>query len=172
MVRLSSFLFAAVLAMPCTLTAQAVRPIELGIDAGVAFTLEDPKVTAIAVPAQSFRIGIFVSDRISVEPKISLLSLSGGGENITIWSAELGFPIHFATSPIGRGIYLRPFGGGSGASGGGESVSGGYAGIGFGGKFAFHDRLATRVEGSFSHSFDDAGANAIGLLLGLSFFTR
>ena len=169
--RLHTVLFAIAVALPGSLTAQVVRPIELGIDAGISFSLDDPKVTAISLPAQSFRIGFFITDRISFEPKVALTSISGGGERLTLWSAELGVPIHLRVSPIGRGYYVRPFGGGAGASGGGESASGGYAGIGLGGKFGFQDRLATRIEGNYAISFED-DSHALGLLLGLSFFTR
>lgn len=169
--RLQSILFAIVVAVPYSLSAQAARPIELGIDAGISFSLDDPKVTIVSLPAQSFRAGFFISNRISLEPKVSLMSVSGGGERLTLWSAELGVPIHLSVSPIGRGYYVRPFGGGSGASGGGESESGGYAGIGLGGKFGINDRLATRIEGNYAISFED-DSHALGLLIGLSFFTR
>jgi hypothetical protein len=169
--RLQTLLFAIAVALPGSLTAQALRPIELGVDAGISFSLDDPKVTVISLPAQSFRIGFFITDRISIEPKVSLTSISGGGERLTLWSAELGVPIHLRVNPIGRGYYVRPFGGGAGASGGGESASGGYAGIGLGSKFGFQDRLATRIEGNYAISFED-DSHALGLLLGLSFFTR
>jgi hypothetical protein len=40
-------------------------------------------------------------------------------------------------------------------------------------KLPFDDRrLATRMEAAYSHTFGNGGANAIGVLIGLSFFTR
>jgi hypothetical protein len=49
----------------------------------------------------------------------------------------------------------------------------GYAGAGFGLKLPFADRrLATRMEANDSHGFSGGGSNLIGVLIGLSFFTR
>jgi hypothetical protein len=46
-------------------------------------------------------------------------------------------------------------------------------GLGVGLKIPFSDRrLATRMEANYSHGFSNGGSNLIGLLIGLSFFTR
>jgi hypothetical protein len=75
---------------------------------------------------------------------------------------------------VGKGLYFRPFLGVSGASASGAgSNNSGYAGIGGGLKIPFENRrLATRLEGNFAHGFDNGGTNQLGILFGLSYYTR
>jgi hypothetical protein len=75
---------------------------------------------------------------------------------------------------VGRGLYGRPFLGVAGANATGfGNDNNGYAGLGVGLKIPFSDRrLATRMEANYAHGFGNASSNQIGLLLGLSFFTR
>ena len=69
---------------------------------------------------------------------------------------------------------MRPFLGVSGINVPGPNDShSGYAGVGFGLKLPFADRrLATRMEANYAHGFSGGGSNLIGVLIGLSFFTR
>jgi hypothetical protein len=49
----------------------------------------------------------------------------------------------------------------------------GLAGLGLGLKLPWDDRrLATRTEANYTHWVGNDGGNAIGILIGLSFFTR
>ncbi|HXL85641.1 MAG TPA: hypothetical protein VN927_00425, partial [Gemmatimonadaceae bacterium] len=58
-------------------------------------------------------------------------------------------------------------------SGPGGNNNSGYMGLGVGLKIPIVDRrLATRMEANYAHGFSGGGSNMIGLLLGLSFFTR
>jgi hypothetical protein len=149
-------------------------PIELGIDGGVIFGLDNPKVTVVSLPLQDFRIGFLVSPKWEIEPRFNLTSVHGGGFSATDYSFELGALYQPAGDRVGKGLYGRPFLGltGTSASGGGSQHNG-YGGFGLGVKLPFEDRrLATRMEAAYSHTFGNGGANAIGLLFGLSFFTR
>ena len=164
-------------------TAQAQRssrgsnPIELGIDGGILFGLDNPKTTLLSLPVQDFRIGFLVTDRLAFEPRVHLNMISGSGSRLTTYAFEIGLVYSPAGDRVGNGLYGRPFMGISGfsASGGGpgSSDNSGYAGLGVGLKLPFADRrLATRLEANYAHGFSNGGTNQIGLLFGLSFFTR
>jgi hypothetical protein len=149
-------------------------PIELGIDGGVSFGLDNPKVTVVALPVQSFRVGFLMTDRIAIEPRLSLNSIHAGGGSFTTYAFEVGLVYSPSGDRVGNGLYGRPFIGVSGVntSGPGDD-SNGYLGLGVGLKIPFADRrLATRMEANYAHGFSTPSTNAIGLLIGLSFFTR
>jgi hypothetical protein len=176
----------AVLVLTLTLAAPAANaqrashrnsgPIEFGIDGGVLFGLDAPRTTVVALPVQDFRLGYFLSDKVEVEPRFNINSLhvSGGG-SLTTYTFEVGVLLQPSGDRVGKGLYLRPLAGVSGASvsGGGGSNNNGYAGAGFGLKLPWADRrLATRMEANYAHGFSNGGSNQIGVLIGLSFFTR
>jgi hypothetical protein len=168
-----ALLFAAPAAM-----AQRSRggstPIELGIDGGIIFTLDTPRATVLALPLQDFRIGFLVSDHLELEPRFALTSAHGGGASATDYNFELGVLYQPAGDRMGKGLYGRPFFGVSGSSGTGfASSNSGYLGLGVGLKIPFSDRrLASRLEAAYTHGFDNGGLNALGVLFGLSYFTR
>ena len=146
-------------------------PIELGIDGGITFGLNDPTFTLIQLPVQSFRLGYFLNDRWEIEPRISLTSASGGGATVTAYSLGAGLLYQPNGDRVGKGLYFRPFVAVNGVNvpGPGDDNSG-EVGIGVGLKLPFADRrLATRLETNFSHS---SGSHLLGLLFGLSWFTR
>jgi hypothetical protein len=149
--------------------------IELGIDGGIAFGLDNPTSTSVALPTPVFRLGYFLSDNVEIEPRLSINSTSGGGAaSFTVYSLEGGVLFQPHGDRVGNGLYLRPFLGVFGVNvPGPNDTHSGYAGAGFGLKIPFADRrLATRMEANYSHGFSGGGANAIGVLIGLSFFTR
>jgi hypothetical protein len=146
-------------------------PVELGIDGGITFGLDDPNFTIVSLPTQVFRVGYFLNDRFEIEPRLSVTSASGGGTSITAYSFEAGLLYQPHGDRVGKGLYFRPFVGivGASVSGGGDDNTG-VVGIGAGLKLPFADRrLATRLEANYSHS---DGSNLLGLLFGLSWFTR
>lgn len=150
-------------------------PIEFGIDGGVIFGLDAPRTTIVALPAQDFRLGYFLSDKVEVEPRFNINSVHvNGGGSLTTYAFEVGVLLQPGGDRVGKGLYLRPLVGVSGASvSGGGSNNSGYAGAGFGLKLPWADRrLATRMEANYEHGFSNGGSNQIGLLIGLSFFTR
>lgn len=152
------------------------RPLELGIDAGVSIGLGDDAFTVISLPAQSFRVGFPISPRTSLEPKLDVNIITGNGDTFTSYRGELGLLYHLGSSRYPgayqrAGLYVRPFLGIVGFSDG-DSDSAGLLGGGIGYKFPIISRLSSRFEANFAHQFGNGDANEIGLLAGLSFFTR
>jgi hypothetical protein len=156
--------------------APAPRGLELGIDAGITIGLGDNSVTTIDIPAQAFRVGFPISPRVSLEPKLGLTIISGNGDTFTAYRGELGVLYHFGSDKYPgayqrAGLYVRPFGGIVGFSDGASQTSG-LLGAGLGIKVPLVAKLSSRFEANFAHLFGDADGNEIGLLAGLSFFTR
>jgi hypothetical protein len=149
-------------------------PVELGIDAGLTFGIGSSSGTVFSLPTQVFRLGYFLSDKLEFEPRFSINSISGGGNTVSTYDLEAGLLLIPDGDRVGKGLYLRPFVGVAGISvSGGGSANSGNVGVGVGLKLPFADRrLATRLEGNYQHGFGSGGSNTIGLLAGLSFFTR
>jgi hypothetical protein len=157
---------------PATLHAQA-NPVELGIDAALAVTLDDPRVTTMGIPVQQFRVGFHHSPTLSIEPTLAInyINIEGFGD---LSSISLGVGLLFHTSPSrARGRpYFRPFAGFTKISNGGDTSPNLGVGVGYTAPFADR-RLATRLEGLLNHTFVDGDdATSIGVMFGLSFFTR
>jgi hypothetical protein len=181
--RVLSFAALSLIAIASTASAQrttrsssmaSVNPSpELGVDAGLQFTLDDPKTTSFQIPIQGIRVGFFLSPEISLEPSLRLNYTSFDGGHLTTYGLGLGMLYHFSTSRAANQMYVRPFIGLDGISGDGGSDSAFSFGAGFGVKVPVGNRFATRWEANFSHASNDgATQNAIGLLAGLSVYTR
>ena len=155
-------------------TTESNPPVELGVDAGLSFTLDNPKVTVFSVPIQAVRAGFFVSPAVSIEPSLRLntVSIRGGG-SLTDYGLGLGLLYHFSTSRAENQVYVRPFIGVNGASGGGQSSSFFNFGGGFGVKVPVGNRFAMRYEANLTHSSGSGiSQNSIGLLAGLSVYSH
>jgi hypothetical protein len=148
---------------------------EIGMDAGLTIGLGDNSGTVFQVPLQQIRMGFFISPAMSIEPTVGFTSFSGGGISGTAYSLGAGLLYHFSPSRAANQFYVRPFigiDGSSGDLGSGSSVA---FGVGGGLKIPLRDRIATRFEAAFAHRGGQNGGNgsdAIGLLAGLSFYTR
>jgi hypothetical protein len=150
-------------------------PIELGVDGGILFGLDAPRTTVVALPIQSFRVGFLVTDNLAFEPRAAINSIHGGGASVTTYDFQMGVVYQPDGDRVGKGVYGRPFIGVSGisVSGPAGNNNNGYIGLGVGLKIPFADRrLATRMEALYDHGFGGGGSNLIGVLIGLSFFTR
>jgi hypothetical protein len=176
-------LAAALTAITLLATAPAARaqtsPIELGIDAALSVGLDEPRVTVIAIPFQQFRIGFFLSPRTSIEPTLAINHIDaeedpefGIDPDITTISVGAGVLFHLTPDRTRSQIYFRPFGGFTSVSLLGESESDPNLGLGLGLKTPFANRLASRLEAFVAHEFDGDGTTSVGVLFGLSFFTR
>lgn len=154
--------------------AQQGRLVEMGIDAGVTFSLDEPRVTVFSFPVDNFRVGFEMTPKVALEPSLSFTSISGSGETFSAYNIALGLLWHF--NEMRSGPYVRPFLGVMGGSGGGESGSQAFAGAGLGLKIPVADsRFAWRFEAFLARAFENddfAANNQIGLRAGLSFFTR
>lgn len=157
-------------------TAAAQRPVELGVDAGVQFDLEDPKTTVVGIPIQNLRVGFFLSDKLSLEPSVALNWIKVSGEDsFSTLGLDASLLYHFTADTERSQLYVRPFAGLMRVSGGGESVNQMQAGAGLGVKLPMATRMALRLEGNVRHGFetdDIASGTALGMTIGFSFFTR
>lgn len=150
------------------------RPIELGLDGGLSVGFDDPNVTTVSLPVQAIRVGFFMNDALSLEPRFNFNSVSGGGVSIRTYALELGALWHLGGYAKGNGLYVRPFTGIVGVGGDAGSGSDAFMGAGVGVKLPFAQRrLATRLEANVAHAFSDGGgSNGLGVLFGVSLFHR
>jgi len=166
----------AALSLGGAATAAAQRPIELGIDAGVQFDLDDPKTTVIALPIQGLRIGFFLGDRVSLEPSVAFNYIKPSGEDsFSTLGLDASLLYHLSAATDQSRLYIRPVAGLSRVSGGGETFSQFNIGGGLGVKIPAADRLALRLEANLRHgleSDDLPSGTALGLTIGFSFLTR
>lgn len=179
--RVLSFAALSILAMSASASAQRSASMaspspEIGVDAGIAFLLGNNSGTVIDIPAQRIRLGFFVSPALSIEPTFGLHSESGGGATFTAYSIGSGLLYHFSNSRAANQFYVRPFieVQGFSVTGGGSSSAATF-GVGGGLKVPLRDRIASRFEANFAHQGrqnNQPGRDIIGLLAGLSFYTR
>lgn len=166
---------AALAALATSAGAQQQKlPAELGIDAGISIGFDSPRATVVSIPEPAVRIGFFVTDRVSVEPRIGFQSVHDDLGTVSQYTAQVGVLFHADNNPIGRGLYARPFVGLVGASGGGSSDTQTFLGAGMGLKVPFSNRFASRLEVNYSHMTAPKGgsaANSLGILFGLSVFS-
>lgn len=179
--RILSLAALSVLALSASASAQrsgsySANPSpEIGMDAGLIFGLSTPSTTTFQVPLQRIRMGFYISPVLSIEPTVGFTSFSGGGISGTVYGIGAGLLYHFSPSRAANQFYVRPFlgiDGSSGSIGSGSTVE---FGVGGGLKMPLRDRIATRFEATFAHEGGKNGGpgqDALGLLAGLSFYTR
>ena len=160
-----------------TAGAQTPQPKEIGADAGVVIGLGDNSFTTISIPAQAVRVGFPIGLRTSLEPKFGITIVTGDGDTFTQYRGELGLLYSLGSSRYPgayqrAGLYVRPFIGIAGFSSDGDSDANGILGAGIGTRIPLISRLSSRFEANFAHEFGDGDGNQIGLLAGLSFYTR
>jgi hypothetical protein len=165
-------LAAAMVAIPTLLAAQN-RPIELGVDAGITYRSNSPHVTTIGIPIQDLRIGIGVSDKISIEPRASFNYLKVQNTKASS-QIEVGAGLLYHLNTLKSGIYIRPFASYNHIDAGGATASQFTAGGGIGYK-AGTGGVVGRFEAGYAHAFETntlAKSDNIIVLLGLSVFTK
>ena len=178
MIRNAFPICAALAASVSVASAQQTRlPAEFGVDAGISVSFDKPQVTTTSIPVPAIRLGFYINDRVAIEPKVGLQSFHDNTGSSAAYHAEVGVLFHFENSPVGRGVYARPFVGlggvtGIGAgSGGAETLYGGGLGL----KVPVADRFASRFEVNYSHTTAPRGgqsANDLGVLIGISIFSQ
>jgi hypothetical protein len=164
--------------------AAAQRTLELGIDAGVTFGLGDESSVTFTLPASRFRVGFFLANpQWSLEPAAGLSYNKVEGEDgIFTYDVELGALYHFRPFVVATAdqsdviarfssVYARPFLGFTGFDGGDSEDNEVSIGAGLGLKIPWRGDLATRFEVNLGYGLDNE-AMRIGLMGGLSFFTR
>lgn len=162
---------AALVAIPTLLAAQS-GPIELGVDAGLTYRSNSPHITTIGIPIQDLRVGIGMSDKISIEPRVSLNYVKVQNSS-SASQIELGAGLLYHLTKMKEGIYIRPFVNYMHLDAGG-TASQFSAGAGIGYK-AGTGPVRGRFEAGYDHAFKTntiAKSDNIVLLLGLSVFTK
>jgi hypothetical protein len=175
----------AALALAAPPAHAAGRGTELGLDAGVAWTLSSnlnsadaassDDILTVAVPARSVRAGFFVSEHVQLEPSLGFALASFGGETNSL--LEMGLDVLFSSGggPGAPEPYLSLGGRATSFDGGGNVVTQyGIAG-GFGLRFPQGDTWAIRLEVGGARLFENedeaiAAWQVIGTI-GFSFFT-
>ena len=145
------------------------------MDAGVSIGFDTPRVTIVQIPEPAIRLGFYMSDRVSLEPKVGFASVHDNSGTSTAFTAQVGMLFHFENNPIGRGMYARPFVGVLGEKATGYSEMRSVFGGGLGVKEAFSSRFASRLEVNYSHVSkvkDEPATNNLGILFGISVFSR
>lgn len=152
-------------------TTSSARVWEIGADAGLQFSLDDPNTTTIQIPVQSVRLGIHTSDVLSIEPFFGLNYLKVEDiDAITTYQFGVGALYHFSASRTQSQIFVRPQLAVVGVSAGGNSDSEVGAGVGIGMKWPkLGGRMAWRGEANINFINDNT---ILGALFGISFFTR
>ena len=194
--RLTNLALAAIIVIPHALSAQGAsprRPIELGVDAALAYESRDAvDGISLTVPVPRLRVGFFLTDAISLEPsfqfnyaRVTIENNITGDERTTSGSnyeLDFGLLYHFSTDRTQRQVYVRPLIGINGFSSSDDdddddtSSSQVVFGVGLGIKLPSTNRLATRLEGGFVHQSEDdpffPSSNRLYASFGISFFTR
>ena len=163
----------ALLAVPAL---QAQKPVELGIDGGFQFELNDPKTTSFHLPTGLFRVGFFASDRISVEPSVAFNWVKVSGDDAaTTLQARLGLLYHFGTDAARSRVFVEPIAGITYVNFGSGSASQFQLGGGIGVKLPSPNRLGLRLQALYAHGFetdDFSKTDVIAFLFGISFYTK
>ncbi len=162
-------------------------PIELGVDAAVVRD-DATDMTTLSIPLRRVRAGFFLSPLLSLEPTLAYDRVSDEDGSASQFAGDLGLVAHLTGQPVGRArtasLFVRPFVGVTRLSFSSdddefgdldESATQASVGVGLGFKLPVADRLAWRVEGTYTRALetDDVPAgNRVGLNVGLSFHTR
>jgi hypothetical protein len=158
--------------------------LELGLDGGPSFGMGGQNSeTLFDMPIQQLRAGFFVAPQWSIEPAVRFTRSSNGGLSETRYAIGAGALYHFSAVRTQNQIYLRPYVNLIGARSTYQlnptttattSTSFTELGGGLGVKMPWKDRLAWRLEANMSHYTKPyfGADNRLGLLVGMSYFTR
>ena len=175
-VRLALTAAALAAAAPAALAqGGAPLPREFGLDAAASIGFGDLEGTSVVLPAQNFRVGFFRSPQTSIEPYGSLSFFSVDDVDVTQITFGTGLLYHFNPDRTVRQMYVRPFAEVDFVSGEGDSEAQFGIGAGLGMKVPWQERFAWRFEGNLGYAIETDnrfGGVTLGLLAGLSFFTR
>jgi hypothetical protein len=163
------------LLQPVLTTAQ-VAPIEFGVDATFDMSLFNGTTSYLSLPGRGLRVGVLVSDVISVENRISFRRLEAAGNDAaTNLSLQLSGVFHFThdrTQPQG---YVNPTVGLLSSFFGNTSGAQLLWGCGVGVKIPMTNFLSARFEAGYwygSENEDFQKDDFVTVKAGLSLFTK
>lgn len=151
-------------------------PVELGIDGAITrVSTNGPSYTRVAIPMESFRVGFFVSPRVSVEPAMRVLWVKQGDNSATSFDLNAGLMLHTRRVRGAPQLFLRPLVGMTGMNSEDDSRNQPYIDIGGGLKVHGANRLAFRTSLEYQHALESRPLptqDRVSLLFGVSYFTR
>jgi len=101
-------LFGLVSLQPVWIAAQ-VAPLELGVDATFDMSLMNGTTSKLSIPGRGVRVGLFVSDWVSVENRISFVRLKAAGfDASTNLSLQVSGVIHSSPDRYQVRAYINP----------------------------------------------------------------
>ena len=157
--------------LPPTLIAQQPG-MEIGMDGGFEYAF-DADLFTIAIPVQRIRVAFPSAGRLAWEPNFSFTRLSTNGASATALTLQVG--ALYNVGSVSNRTFARPFAGLEYLDfSGSDSETVFDLGVGFGTRSRLVDRLALRIEGTFTGRFGQSGGAdaALGATAGLSFYTR
>ena len=159
---------------------QASYPYEIGVDGTIARRsydgengLASSSVTTVSLPANTLRVGLFITNQIELEPALSFQRINAGDNDYTQVDFSVAAPIYFTPERTKPQLFVRPVVGVYHVSH--PDVSQVNVGAGFGVKLPIDSRISTRFEAEYRHGNggdEFRSYNQIGLIIGLSIYTR
>ncbi len=165
-----------------TIRAQLRRGrVELGIDASVVRNGGDPS-WSVDLPVALLRVGVFLSDRLAVEPSVAAHYERVDGASMRSLAADMSALVFFRARNEQTRVFLRPTLGfrtlrlTSSASDAGVGFSDGatefVAGVGLGLRIGIRGGFSIRPELSFRQGITGTQQSNAGLVLGLSYLAH
>jgi hypothetical protein len=151
---------------------------EFGADAGISLNHQSgSSSTVLQFPVPVIRAGAYVTPALSIEPALGFSRISGGGSAVTTVNLIIGALYHFETAPTMSQPYVRPFidythQSLSGPGAGSASTTGLGVGLGISKRFKSNPRLGGRAEVNVAHYDTSPGTLTVGVLGGISIFSR
>ncbi len=168
-------LLVAIALLPLSQLSAQSKPLELGTDMGVSFDFGGGStLTTVSIPTSTLRVGLWMSDQVSIEPNVGLTWMHASGESLTTIDAALAFLYHFNADASRARPYVAVFPGLTHFNGDGSTTQF-YAGAGLGVLLPMQERFAVRLEGQYRHRFsnDELGSSdGAAARIGFSYFTH
>jgi hypothetical protein len=187
--RSVSAVFVALLLLPFLsappAAAQGSGSIEFGMDLGLRLTMYDEwelgfgtvepdDAFSVEMPVSLIRLGVFVSDKVQVEPSIGLQLVSQGDNTAHTFQAGADMIVNLSTEK-GKSTPFLSMGAGLVNIGLDQTTTQGNVRVGGGVKLPAGERWAVRLQGVAARAFetDDLPANwELSVRAGVSLFSR
>lgn len=158
------------------LTAGQAAPIELGVDATFDMSLMNGTTSVLSIPGRGVRLGVFVSDLVSIENRIALVRIKTEGvDAATNLSSQVSGVIHLTADRNLVQGYVNPTIGLRSSFLGETSGSQMEVGCGMGIKMPLADYLSVRLEAGYWYGSENEDFDKYDLITvkaGISLFTK
>ncbi len=168
--------FCGLVSLQPTFIAAQVPPIELGIDAAFDMSVMNSTTSRLSIPSRGVRVGVFLSDLISIENRVSLVRLKTEDNDATTRiSLQVSGLIHLLPDRGEVQGYISPTIGLLSSFFGEESESQLQLGCGAGLRFPVVDYLSMRFEFGYLYGAENGDFDLNDLITvkaGISLFTK